>query len=906
MSSSNDSKPEIKPQETEHSAEEEKEKEKEKRRLREVEEQIQKIKELQKNSVPPLPPKTKYLYEPGKMPELGQLPLKPPDTKTVVDPNKPSLHRQCGHYYETQQSSIGQDENNQCLSEEEYIQKLSHTVETFDALVVSLEQKRENAPYNGFIHEWKVLERMQESDSAIFSTQAAILNPSKNRYRDISPWDHTRVTLNTKEGGDYINANIIKNVTPLSPDYILTQGPIAATLGDFWLMVWERKSPVIVMLTKEVEGNRLKCHQYWPIDEGHTVVYGEIRVHMRSLTHCQSWIERIMHVQHAESDEVLVVSHLQFIGWPDHGVPHSPSDLLTFLSEVRNHHKEKDPDAQRPLVVHCSAGVGRAGTFCIIYTAIRELTGTGNIVNIPKLVRTFRKHRKFTVQKKEQYEFCYRAILFYANQFIQLEKTAIAFKKSKAASADQLNDVNASPSMTSLNGSGQRKPDEVSFLGEISDEESSDSDSEFEKAEEDDLTERKNSQGSAADGLDAQNGENKNNRTEKESSELIDASNLNVDSTSVVKDTPHPYEESTSKTDLSVVNMYNENIKTDQESSELKDSSNATREFNGVVETTLDTCEGSSSTCNTDRPMVMDKSEVTNELQDSSRLPSTSVGADKNTAVTCEASNTDLSADSSGGRNEVQDAAQLSSTSVSAAKDTSDVDESTANDTDLSSMMEKSEGKMSVDDSSAKQDPSGDGESSVKGNALEFVEGSLGMEEVCSDKSKDKEINAEETKKECPSETEEMKETVKELKKENLSETSEKELANIEPSVSKNDERNTENNLQLQQKEEDLPKTQEQESGKGESGSQEEIEKQQKNEEQLNEKSRQTDEETHEQNSKDTELNNEQGNDKKPASHAQGSGDEVQAGEDELKPQTVGETDNQDAQDSDNKQTNES
>lgn len=150
LSSSNESKPEVKPHEKENSAEEDKEK----RRLQEVEEQIQKIKELQKNTVPPLPPKTKYLYEPGKMPEMGQLPIKPP-----VDPNKPSLHRQCGHYYETQKSSIGQDENNECLSEEEYIQRLSRTVETFDALVVSLEQKRENAPYNGFIHEWKVSDR---------------------------------------------------------------------------------------------------------------------------------------------------------------------------------------------------------------------------------------------------------------------------------------------------------------------------------------------------------------------------------------------------------------------------------------------------------------------------------------------------------------------------------------------------------------------------------------------------------------------------------------------------------------------------------------------------------------------------------------------------------------------------
>lgn len=132
---------------------------KEKRRRQDIEEQIQKIKELQKHTQPappPLPQKQKYLYEPGKMPELDHLPLKPPDKATTEDQNKPSLHRQCGHYYNTQLSSIGQDENNECLSDEEYIQRLCRTVETFDALVVSLGQKKENSPYSGFISEWKV------------------------------------------------------------------------------------------------------------------------------------------------------------------------------------------------------------------------------------------------------------------------------------------------------------------------------------------------------------------------------------------------------------------------------------------------------------------------------------------------------------------------------------------------------------------------------------------------------------------------------------------------------------------------------------------------------------------------------------------------------------------------------
>ena len=132
---------------------------KEKQRRQQIEEQIQQIKELQKNTQPappPLPQKKKYLYEPGKMPETYELPLKPPDRVTAEEPNKPSLYRQCGHYYDTQQSRIGQAENNDCLSEEEYIHRLSFTVETFDALVVNLSQKKEGTTYSGFIHEWKV------------------------------------------------------------------------------------------------------------------------------------------------------------------------------------------------------------------------------------------------------------------------------------------------------------------------------------------------------------------------------------------------------------------------------------------------------------------------------------------------------------------------------------------------------------------------------------------------------------------------------------------------------------------------------------------------------------------------------------------------------------------------------
>lgn len=674
-------------QETETSTERDKEKE----RLREVEEQIQKIKDLQKNSFPPLPPKQQYLYEPGKMPETCQLPAKQRDAKPAVDPNKPSLYRQCGHYYQTQQSSttIGQDENNECLSDEEYLQKLCRTVETFEALVVNLEQRRENAPYNGFTHEWKVLEKMQETDSAMLSTQAATLNASKNRYRDILPWDHTRVTLGTKEGGDYINANAIKKVTPLSPDYILTQGPIAATLGDFWLMVWEQKSPVIVMLTKEVEGNRLKCHQYWPIDEGHTVVYGAIRVHLRSLNHCQAWIERIMHVQHAESDELLVVSHLQFVGWPDHGVPHSPSDLLTFLSEVHNQYQEKDPNTERPLLVHCSAGVGRAGTFSVIYTAICELNGTGLIVNIPKLVRNFRKHRKFTVQKKEQYEFCYRAILFYANQFIQLEKTAIEFKKKKIASPSNLGDVNVAQSMTSPDAGGQRKPEEVSFLGEISDEDSSDDDSSDDDSEE----------------------------------------------TSGVKSTPglEPREVDDRKCDSESFRA--QDGSQDAAFPNVNDNSESQSAAKGSMNTSKDSVDDG------DRFELSERSEEKYQPQEVSKSTSASINADDTKASSLEAlsGNTNLSTviDNNEEQNADQDSSQSNSNVVNTVNEIQDVSKSPVADEDRSGTIAASPNEDNCETKTCAED-----------GVEESAESGLGevKEETASNERKGSEVEVQETK----------------------------------------------------------------------------------------------------------------------------------------------------------------
>ena len=423
------------------------------------------------------------------------------------------------------------------------------------------------------------------------------------------------------------------------------------------------------------------------------------------------------------------------------------------------------------------------------------------------------------------------------------EKTAIAFKKSKAASAAEVDDGNASSLIASHNDSGQRKPDEVSFLGEISDEESSDSDSEFERIEEDDVTERKNPQNSGPSALNAEIGESENTRTDKESSELKESSKVIENSSSSDKDTMNTPEESSS----------------------------------------------------------IEKSEGNNELQDPSQLTSDSVGADKSTLVACDASsgNTDLSTviDDSEGKNELQDSSQLSSNSIGPEKGNSGVNESPASDTDLSAIVVKRGEKTSLDDddSSAKrEDCSSDEKSCAQDNAREFVEGNLGGEGTVAGGCKDKEVNDEETKKECCSEQNEIDGTVEEAKRENVNERNEKELTNVQALAYRNDKHNTESDLSVEknnlqeQSEEELHK--EQGDRKDQTVPPYEIEKQKENEVQLHGESRQQDEDSKEQrrdetleqpNSKDTELNNEQDQKNEPASVTKGSEDELRAVEKE-------------------------
>ncbi|KAM5282588.1 tyrosine-protein phosphatase non-receptor type 13 isoform 11-T11 [Hipposideros larvatus] len=230
-------------------------------------------------------------------------------------------------------------------------------------------------------------------------------NRKKNRYKNILPYDATRVPLGD-EGG-YINASFIK--IPVGKDefvYIACQGPLPTTVGDFWQMIWEQKSTVIAMMTQEVEGEKIKCQRYWPSILGKTtMVSNRLRLALVRMRQLKGFVVRAMTLEDIQTGEVRYISHLNFTAWPDHDTPSQPDDLLTFISYMRHIH------TSGPIITHCSAGIGRSGTLICI-DVVLGLISQDLEFDISGLVRCMRLQRHGMVQTEDQYIFCYQVILY--------------------------------------------------------------------------------------------------------------------------------------------------------------------------------------------------------------------------------------------------------------------------------------------------------------------------------------------------------------------------------------------------------------------------------------------------------------------------------------------------------------
>ncbi|XP_055779122.1 protein tyrosine phosphatase receptor type Fa isoform X8 [Salvelinus fontinalis] len=265
------------------------------------------------------------------------------------------------------------------------------------------------------------IERLKANDGLRFSQEYESVDPGqqftwehsnlevnkpKNRYANVIAYDHSRVILTSIDGvpgSDYINANYIDGYRKQN-DYIATQGPLPETLSDFWRMVWEQRTNTIVMMTRLEEKSRVKCDQYWP-SRG-TETYGMIQVTMLDTVELATYSVRTFTLYKNGSSEKREVRQFQFMAWPDHGVPEYPTPTLAFLRRV----KACNPTDAGPMVVHCSAGVGRTGCFIVIEAMLERMKHEKS-VDIYGHVTCMRAQRNYMVQTEDQYIFIHEALL---------------------------------------------------------------------------------------------------------------------------------------------------------------------------------------------------------------------------------------------------------------------------------------------------------------------------------------------------------------------------------------------------------------------------------------------------------------------------------------------------------------
>ncbi|XP_023290602.1 tyrosine-protein phosphatase corkscrew isoform X2 [Orussus abietinus] len=313
---------------------------------------------------------------------------------------------------------------------------------------------------------WEEFESLQQLECRhLFSRKEGLRpeNRAKNRYKNILPFDHTRVRLKDVDasipGSDYINANYIRNEEgdgsssgisgavdggAFNKCYIATQGCLPNTIQDYWHMVYQENTRVIVMTTKEMERGKNKCARYWP-EEGEVGEYGgEWKVCALGRTSTADYTLREFLLQGSKPifAEPRRIYHYHFQAWPDHGVPSDPGCVLNFLHDVNARQESiaaasnsTTPNNQNsgstgPILVHCSAGIGRTGTFIVIDMILDQIKrhGLDCEIDIQKTIQRVRSQRSGMVQTEAQYKFVYLAVLHYietVSQRMQAEQKSL-------------------------------------------------------------------------------------------------------------------------------------------------------------------------------------------------------------------------------------------------------------------------------------------------------------------------------------------------------------------------------------------------------------------------------------------------------------------------------------------------
>uniref|UniRef100_A0A673G5K8 protein-tyrosine-phosphatase n=1 Tax=Sinocyclocheilus rhinocerous TaxID=307959 RepID=A0A673G5K8_9TELE len=301
-----------------------------------------------------------------------------------------------------------------------------HVAEPGGMSVQDLVQHVKRKKKKGIYQEYEEIRK--EPPAGTFDYSKKTSNQIKNRYSDVLCLDQSRVRLcplnnEDDETSDYINASFMDGYKR-SNAYIATQGPLPKTFGDFWRMVWEQMVLIIVMTTRVVERGRVKCGQYWPLEAGRTEDYGYFLVRNVHIEMFQDFKLSYLELFNTQTGECREVSHYLYMSWPDFGVPKSASAMLDFRAHVKRRQESSlrtlhpdwtGPPGGPPVVVHCSAGIGRTGTFCTLDICLSRLEDIGT-VDIKQTVRRMRTQRAFSIQTWDQYYFCYKAVIEYAQQ----------------------------------------------------------------------------------------------------------------------------------------------------------------------------------------------------------------------------------------------------------------------------------------------------------------------------------------------------------------------------------------------------------------------------------------------------------------------------------------------------------
>ncbi|KAJ8269494.1 hypothetical protein COCON_G00121010 [Conger conger] len=302
-----------------------------------------------------------------------------------------------------------------------------HVPEPGGMTVKELVQHVKRRRKKGIYQEYEEIRK--EPPSGTFNHSKKPCNQIKNRYSDVLCLDQSRVKLSLPQDEDeiadsgYINASYMDGYKR-SNAYIATQGPLPKTFADFWCMVWEQRVLIIVMTTRVVERGRVKCGQYWPLEAGRTEDHRPFLVRNTHIEMFQDFKISHLEVCNSETGERREVAHYLYMSWPDFGVPKSASAMLDFRAQVKQHQETafraigsdwSGSPGGPPVVVHCSAGIGRTGTFCTLDICLSRLEDIGT-VDVKQTVRRMRTQRAFSIQTWDQYYFCYTAVIEYAQR----------------------------------------------------------------------------------------------------------------------------------------------------------------------------------------------------------------------------------------------------------------------------------------------------------------------------------------------------------------------------------------------------------------------------------------------------------------------------------------------------------